>query len=269
MGHTRLGKIPKSKKWTAVVESISRTGNSSTLPTDDLVANVHEIAKQTLIAADSGLQVALNDTGLQYTFYLLTQIALAARTNDWRQRLEQFGIFLSPESSFQDLTVEMQAAIDDFIFTRGRSTDISEIAQQAACEAITALTAQRAVTLFGSGAEELQAAVRDLSTKKGFSELGQKFFGVFIARYLNFYLSRVTAAHVGNEYLPQIGDINRFDDALRLHCEQSARIVRDFCGEWYSKTEFKEGIDLDNTARFIAVAVKKLQAELRQQGDEE
>jgi hypothetical protein len=269
MGHIRLGKIPKSKKWSAVVESVSKTGDTSTLPADDLVANVQDVAKQTLIAAEGGLQTALNDTGLQYSFFLLTQIALAARTNDWRQRLEQFGIYLSPDASFQDLTVEMQAAIDDFVFSHGRSTDVGEIAQQAACEAITDLTAQKAVTLFGSGAEELQIAVRDLSTKKGFSTLGQKFFGVFMARYLNFYLSRVTAANIGNKYLPQIGDINRFDDALRLHCEQSARIVRDFCGEWFSKTEFKEGIDLDNTARFIAVAVKKLQAELRQQGDEE
>jgi hypothetical protein len=41
--------------------------------------------------------------------------------------------------------------------------------------------------------------------------------------------------------------------------------VHDFCGEWYSKTEFREGIDLDNTSRFMAVALKKLQDELKRQ----
>jgi hypothetical protein len=50
-----------------------------------------------------------------------------------------------------------------------------------------------------------------------------------------------------------------------VHCDQSARIVRDFCGEWYSKTEYQKGIDLNNTSRFLAVAFNKLRTELKQQ----
>jgi hypothetical protein len=268
MGHTRLGNIPKSKKWTAVVEAVSLLGAGTISPVNELVDNIEQVAAITLEAAEGGLKAAVNDMGLQYTFYLLTQIALAARSDDWRHRLGQLGIQLSPDDSFYDLTVEMQGAIDDFMFAHGTSSDISEIAQLAAGEAITALTANTAVTLFGAGADELRLAIRKLSTKNGFADLGEKFFGVFMTRYLNFYLSRVTASYVGIDPLPRIGDISKFDDALRLHCEQSARIVRDFCGEWYSKTEFKEGIDLTNTAGFIAVAIKKLRAELRQQGDE-
>lgn len=268
MGHTRLGRIPKSKKWNAVVETITGIGEATNYDTDVFIDNIDLIAKQTLEAADGGLRAAIHDTGLQYTFFLLTQIALAARTDNWLGRLGDLGINLSSDSSFHDLAVEMQMAVDDYVYRRGRQTDISEMAQQAAGEALTALTATRAVTLFGSGADELKDAVSSLSTKNGFSDLGQKFFGVFTARFLNFYLSRVTATYLGNSSLTQIGDISRFDDALRLHCEQSARIVRDFCGEWYSKTEFTKRIDLENTAGFIAVAVKKLQAELRQQGDE-
>ena len=41
--------------------------------------------------------------------------------------------------------------------------------------------------------------------------------------------------------------------------------MRDFCGEWYSKTEYQKGIDLENTSRFLAVAFKKLRSELEQQ----
>jgi hypothetical protein len=60
-------------------------------------------------------------------------------------------------------------------------------------------------------------------------------------------------------------DVAEFNNALRAHCDQSARIVRDFCGEWYSKTEYEKGIDLENTSRFVAVALKKLRSELEQQ----
>ena len=48
----------------------------------------------------------------------------------------------------------------------------------------------------------------------------------------------------------------------------AARIVRDFCGEWFSKTVYQEGIDLKNTSRFLAVAFKKLRSELDRQGHE-
>ncbi len=59
--------------------------------------------------------------------------------------------------------------------------------------------------------------------------------------------------------------MTQVNGALQTHCEQSARIVRDFCGQWYSKTEFTEGIDPENTARFMAVALDKLRKELGQQ----
>ena len=108
-------------------------------------------------------------------------------------------------------------------------------------------------------------AIRSLSTKTGFGALGQRFFGRFVARFLNSYLSRVTAATLGSPRLRDLGDVAEFNNALRTHCDQSARIVRDFCGEWYSKTEYRKGIDLENTSRFLAVALKKLRSELEQQ----
>ncbi len=140
------------------------------------------------------------------------------------------------------------------------------MAVRAATDALTTLAAPRAHTLFGETGEELRMAVRPLSTKAGFAELGQVFFGRFISGFLNFYLSRVTAAHLGAERLQQVGDITTFNRALDAHCRESARIVRDFAGQWFSKTEYQQGISLDNTGGFVAIALGKLQEELRLQG---
>jgi hypothetical protein len=260
MGHTRLGKIPKSRKWTAVVESIAGGGTASSPE-----ISIGNVAKQTLEAAQGGLRAAIDDVGLQYTFYLLTQIALASRDKNFLSRLQRLGINLTEESSLQDLTTEMQIAIDEYVYSNGHITDISEMAQKAAGEALVSLAGNKAITLFGADAEDLRIAIHDLSTKVGFSHLGQRFFSVFISHFLNFYLSRITAPHVNGNKLNQVGDIIKFNEALRLHCEQSARIVYEFSGQWYSKTNFEKGIDLENTAGFIAVALKKLQAELKQQ----
>ncbi len=264
MGHQRLGEIPKSRKWSAVVAAVAGEATAAVTP-DVLSRVVVDIADLTLDAAKVGLQRATEDAGLRFTFYLLTQIVLAAREPDWQQRLGSLGIHLSNDSSLFDFTAELQNVLDRYLALHGRTTDISEMAQQASGQAIAELAGPDATTLFGSGPAELQAALRKLSTKAGFARLGQRFFGCFMSRFLNFYLSRITAGQLGRARLGQVGDLSHFNEALEHHCDQSARIVHDFCGEWYSKTEFQHGIDLENTSRFMAVALKKLQEELAKQ----
>lgn len=261
MGHTRLGDLPHSQKWKAVVAAMS---SADLLDDQRRSHEMERIAVGVLDAAQTGLDKAVNDVGLRHTFYLLTQLVLAARETNWREHLAAIGIKIAEDDSTFELTAKIQDSIDEYVSTHGRPTDVSEIAQQAAGEAIATLSEPRAVTLFGSGQAELQNAVRSFSTKKGFADLGQAFFGRFMAHFLNFYLSRVTASHVGVG-IRDVKDLTDFNDQLLTHCRQTARIVHDFCGEWYSKTEFKEGITEENTSRFMAVALKKLQAELKRQ----
>ena len=168
-----------------------------------------------------------------------------------------------------DLTSEIQAAIDRHVSRSfSGATDLSEMAQQSVGEALMSLTEERTADLFGGGSNDVRKAVRTLSTKKGFGELGQRFFGRFVGRFLNFYLSRATAAALGGPRLPELADVAEFNRALLTHCDQTARIVRDFCGQWYSKTAYEEGINPENASRFLAVAVRKLRSELEQQGSE-
>ena len=258
MGHQRLGTIPTTREWDAVVdELIGGVG----LARDD----IGQIAAKTLDAAAPALEKAVNDSGLQFTFFLLTQLVLAARTDNWQAQLAEAGITLTDTSSIFDLTSQVQYAVDDYLSFHGQPTDISEMAQRAAGEALALLAKDNSVTLFGQEGAALQSAIRDLSTSDGFSRLGQVFFGRFTSRFLNFYLSRVTASEVGNARIPTVGEVSRFNDALKLHCEQSARIVRDFCGQWYSKTAYLEGINRNNTSRFMAIALRKLSRELAKQ----
>src|SRR5262249_19180532 len=149
-------------------------------------------------------------SGIRYDFYLLTQIVLAARKEDWHEQLANIGIRLSSNATFFDLTAEIQNVIYDHIANYGRRSDVSEMAQQAAGEAVATLARPRAVSLFGSDKEQLRRALHALSTKRGFAELGQRFFGRFVSYFLNFYLSRITAAQLGKAQLPQLGELSRF-----------------------------------------------------------
>lgn len=221
MGHTRLGKIPRTRSWNEVVERVAGTGLASgvTLRRADMAT----IAGKTLEAARKALDKAVDDSGVRYTFYLLTQVALASRTRDWEAELGRHDIRLAGESSLFDLITEVQAAIDRYV---GRSpsaaTDLREIAQQSAGEAILSLAGTQTASLFGGGSV-VHHAMRSLSTKRGFGKLGQRFYGRFLGRFLSFYLSRVTAAELGRQRLLHLGDVAQFNEALRSVCDQSAR----------------------------------------------
>jgi len=260
MGHTRLGTIPKTLQWKEIVGLFT----GATFPGAMASAtNVADIAAKALDATEEGLHRATADSGVRYTFFLITQVALASRTPDWESTLRKHGVHLSPDSTVFDLASQLQDAIDRYVSrTDSGATDLSEIAQKAAGEAITRVATSGTGKLFDT---ELREAVRPLSTKKGFGELGQHFFGTFVARFLNFYLSRVTAAKLGSPGLRDLVDMSDFNRSLRAHCTQSARIVRDFCGQWYSKTEYEKGINLKNTSGFLSVAFEKLRSELKQQ----
>jgi hypothetical protein len=266
MGHTRLGRIPKSAKWSSIIELISGEGADEAL--GSLPETVSKIARDSLLAAETGLAQAANDIGLCYTLFLLIKTILAARVDRWTDDLERLGIRLTEKQGIIDLTVEIQACIDDHLFSHSCSTDIAEMAQKAACEALSLEVGTRQLALFRSGRDLLKEDLKQLSTKKGFGGFSQKFFGLFLARYLNFYISRATAGCVGGRRLNHLGDLSKFNETLKKHCAQSAVILADFSGSWFSKANFEGGIDFEKTKRFLAVAIDKLRSELKQQRGE-
>ena len=72
MGHTRLGLLPKTRKWRELVKQIAGPRLAG-----NVVATaafyIDAIAAQTLDASRNLDNVA-HDSGVRYTFYLLTQV---------------------------------------------------------------------------------------------------------------------------------------------------------------------------------------------------
>ncbi|MBL8822283.1 MAG: hypothetical protein JNJ77_06805 [Planctomycetia bacterium] len=270
MGHQRLGEIPKTKKWKSVVSMITGSGKGASKggSIGSTVGSVSDVACEILSAAEGGFVEVKNDSGFCHTLYLLTQLVLAARQDDWQTRLSGLGITLGTDATVFDLTGELHRAIELYRRKHRGSVTIGEMAQQAAGEALTYLAKDAAITLFGSGRNELQTAIKRLSTKAGFSDLAQRFFGNFTARYLDFYISKILPKQAGNKGFESAGDFNDFKQALFDHCHQSSRIVHDFCGQWYSKTEWERGIDQHNITGLVRHALDKIREELKKQRED-
>ena len=223
-----------------------------------------DVAALTATAAERGLAGAANDPALVESIWLLTQLSLAARTDDYVNRLKECGLRVQSAPSLMELTGAFSDVVDQKVDRLGSRTDLGEMAQLAATETISSVVGERLPTLFGTTAEDVRSCLGDFATPRNFSILAKDFFGRLTNRYLSYFLSRTLSNHVGRgNRFDNIQAHSEFNDALDVHCRQAARIVEEFAGGWFSKTNYEGGITREAAGRFAHVAAKKINAELR------
>lgn len=255
MGHVRLGSLPRTRKWGEVVGLIA--GGAGTA----------QIANATINAAEKALGVAVKDKGLIETIWLLTQLPVAARSDDFAAALRDRGISISEAPSLSELVAAVSDAIDGKMpNNRGRS-DLGEMAQMAASETITRVIGERTNGLFGATPEDVQREFAKLATNKQFSVFAKDFFSRFTNRCLDYFVSRALSHHLGEgQRFTTLAEQSEFSKALRTHCREASKIVEEFSGGWFSKTnwETRGEISRKEIGAFTSYAMTKLVSELKQ-----
>jgi len=252
VGHLRLWNLPYTRKWRQVISLI-----------EDVDSSVEDIAAGSIDAATAGLKRAADDPALTQAFLLLSQIPLAARRGPFPKTLRDLGLPVSDDPSVLEVSASLADVIDR---SRGRTkwqSDIGEMARLAATESITSLALATTGNMFTSTADQTREAFRPLATQRNFGLLARDFFSRFVQRYLTYYLSRELPNHVGSgRRFRNSREHTEFNQALDLHCRQTARIVQDFAGGWLGKTEYETGITTEKARGFVSVALRKLRDEL-------
>ena len=166
MGHTRLGDLPRTRKWRDVVGLIQ--GGAGTA----------QIANATISAAEKGLNLATEDTGLVETIWLLTQLPLAARSEDFLASLRKAGLNVSDSPSLMEVVGAFTDTIDARLAQtqNGDRADLGEMAQMSGAETISKVIGSRTQSLFGTTSEDVKNAFSDLATNKQFSVFAREFF---------------------------------------------------------------------------------------------
>jgi hypothetical protein len=280
MGSHQLEGLPARRPWKRVVgllgDGAGIAGLAGVTP-----GTLEQIADATMAASDAGLNRAKRDDGLSYTFYLLTQVAQAAKQADFGAALARAGMRspalaiagaaeaeAKPADTIYELVANFTHAIDRYLRkTRARS-DIAEMAQRAAAEALTSLCAGPSETLFGTSAETVQQSLKAHSTKAGFSRLTREFFARLSREYLVYHLSRELSNHVGGERrrFASVAEHNQFLRELDAHCRSSTVTLEDFARGWYRKHDFHGGITREKASGFIAHALDKMRESLQYTG---
>ena len=255
MGHIRLGPLPRSREWIQVLDLI---GGGAGTP---------KVAAATMEASQEGLLDAAKDPGLVQAVWLLTQLPIVARTEDFVGGLRKLGLHVSDSPGLLEIVGAFTGAVDAHLRRSGGRTDLGEMAQMAAAEALTALGTTKTTNLFGTTPADVQQAFKSFSTTVQFSSLAREFFSRLSNKYLNYFLSRTLPNHVGgNGRFANLDQHAQFSEALAIHCRQATRIIEKFSGEWFSKNTYKGGITREKAAGFVHISLKKIRGELSRGG---
>jgi hypothetical protein len=254
LGHIRLGRLPRTRRWQQVVDLLDASTDGAS-----------SVARATLQAAEFRLRKLADDPSVSYCFWLLTRITQAARTDDFRTALAQIGLETREDESVLSFVSRVADVARHELVQHPESGHFAELAALALRRALTETVGQQGGSLFGSSVDDLQAALRAYSTDRSFGEVSRRFFGDFTARMLAAYVERELTNRIGEgprlQTLTQSGE---FMAGLDVHTRQAARIMEDFAAEWYSKRNWLTGgqISRDEAKGFTAVAFRKLRSEL-------
>ena len=259
MGHTRLGRLPKHLRWRQVVALL-----------EESPGNAAAISRATAIAADERLLRLKGDPSLSYCFWLLTRVTWAARSDSFAEQVRSLGIDVGDDTPTLGFIASLADLARGELSRHPESGPVSELACLAMRRALSDTVGQHGRTLFGSTLSDLQLALRTYSTKERFGELAQRFFGDFLSRTLRSYVDREIPNLVGvSSGLRSVEDSAEVVAAIDLHARQSAAILREFSGGWFSKRnwESRGQISQEEASGFVAYALQKLRSELKREVD--
>lgn len=254
MGHNRIGVLPKTARWREVTSLVA--GGT---PEDG-----GRIAVATLGAAEQHLQDIAGDPAVIATYRLLVDVMAAARSDDFAGELGRLGLRAegsTPAIVFvADITDHLRSSLNE----QGLESVPGEYASLALRSILTETVGTRSVSLFGATVDDLRQAFRDFASDRQFGNLSQRFFGELLSRVLRSALDREIprtpmSTGAGDELLRQVD----------LHAHQSARIVRDYAADWFSKGRWEGGgrIPEDEVRRFLDVGFRKLRREVKREAD--
>jgi len=255
VGHIRLGRLPKTRRWREVVELLDV---SPTL--------TGAIAASAVEAADKRLRLLGREPALSYCYWLLTRIVWASRSEHFVTELAQLGLVVSPDASTIAFISQVADRVRRETAPEIESGHFVELGSLALRRALAETVGEQGGSLFGSSLEDLQTAFSRFSTRSQFGTLSHRFFADLFARTLRSLVARELPNHIGEgQAIANIDQGIEFSQALDTYARQAARVMQGFAEGWYSKQnwESKGQISSDDAQAFVAVALRKLRMELK------
>lgn len=254
MGHTIVGDLPKTQRWSHVFDLLQEP-----------LVNPGMVASATVRAAERRLIQLRGDASLTYCFWILSRLAAAARGPDFEADARRLGIDVRSEDHALSLIAKVNDRVREELGAFPESGPFGDLAATALRSSLTDTLGAQNLSLFASSVDDLSDAFRRHSTASQFGELATRFFGAFYAQTLRYYVDRALPAALSPAGgLRTLSDLSLFQDALDRHARESAQIVEVYAAQWWVKHKGPQGepISREEARGFAAHALTKLRKEL-------
>ena len=253
MGHERVGALPRTKRWSEVVNSIAAAAAVD--------GDVRALANLTLENVRSRLRAMQGDAGVLAAFEFLLGLAMSASPRLERESLGHLAVDLESNPS----PLRIAAILGQHIEERRESLEYAELARKAAVDTVALWTQEQTRQLSLTGEHERAVEVwARASDGSGFCEVSRIFFARLVERYLNYFLSREASSQVdGIEARERLA--SRLQDhvnGVSHHAFETARITQSFAAGWFNAHARDRVPTASETSGFLAVALGKLHEEL-------
>jgi methionine-rich copper-binding protein CopC len=255
VGHERVGLLPRTKSWRAVIDAIGQALESR--------QNLAHLANITIENVRSRLFRVHEDAGVTAAFRFLVELSSPSSAHQTLIEAEPV-IDLSGDPTPLQLAMQLR----HWVAADKESAEYADLAQKAATDAIAEWTTRQKQqpTLFSDEGHAVEVW-RNAQSAAGFCEVARLFFANFTERYLNYFLEREASAT-----LPTVQDRERFASELRAHVEEishhafeTSKIAQSFAAGWYNNHVKNEMPSNPQIQRFLATAFGKIREELQRE----
>ncbi len=244
MGHRKLGKLPRLRGWKSVISLL-----------DCPTASKDDLARRILVQAENEIELTSKQRALSKLFWQLSRLLWSVKNEPLQGALRTAEL---PTESGQNVFTLAQALAEscktEEVATRYPA--LNELVGQAVQSSFIRLVTPHVPSLFGTGEQELEQALKQISTKTQFGEIAR---GV-----LSEYLSRVLS-YVASRHSSEQADAPDFSSALQRWSWETGALVEKYSADWYSKHNWltKGQINRQEAEGYTAFALEKLKSELR------
>ncbi len=250
MGHERVGLLPSTKRWQAVVTGIADFSNSN-----DTTASLASTTMRNVATRFTDMQ---HDEGVISSFSCLLLLVEASKQSDPIAYLSAAGLPLSPGFSL----LELARTLKQYQQANAANRESGTFASQALLDTVRQWTQQQQSQqlLAFSGATDAFDPWRKAASPAGFSELTHLFFGTFLSRFLGYFLEREASARITT-----LADREIFSARLQNHTREitataldTAKVTQSFAAGWYTNHAKKKLPTQATVERFLGYALTKL-----------
>jgi hypothetical protein len=258
VGHERIGFLPKTKQWQAIIHELEKYSGDPEA--------IWEIASATLDCVRSSYKHIAYDESMISAIRFLAALCFSASSDSQVEYLNRQGFSADADLSLFSL---MKSA-EKYIVTDTESLETNKMARDAVMQALitykqTHETEQ--LSFAGFGTENIW---QQTANGAAFCEMARSFVAAFTDRQLRYYLERVAAGTLSDysQIVSFSKELTEQTNAITSHTSDVSKLMQSFAAGWYNTYSVRSLPPDSDISRFLSMTFGKIKEEFRREAAE-